>query len=72
MAKGIRRDLKKVLDEVNKDIASNAKPNSMFARGLASEGYAGGYRQALYDVQLALDGVMPNSRYWHRDVINKD
>lgn len=37
-----------------------------FARGLAGEGYAGGYQQALYDVLLVLrSGDMPNTRdYW--------
>ena len=37
--------------------------------GLASEGYAGGYRDALDDVLLALDGVPPQNRgrgWWSR------
>ncbi len=30
-----------------------------YARGLASEGYVGGYAQALEDVRAMLDGVPP-------------
>ena len=33
-----------------------------FARGLSSEGYFGGYRDALDDVLLALNGITPNRK----------
>lgn len=58
MAKGIIRKLKKVLENVDKEI--NSHDGGFFSRGLASEGYAGGYRDALYDVMLALNDVKPN------------
>ena len=46
-------------------IGHNASTGGKFARGLSSEGYAGGYAQALEDVQLALNGVKPRTRgYW--------
>ncbi len=36
-----------------------------YARGVAREGYAGGYRRALSDVLLASHGVRPSTRdYW--------
>lgn len=34
--------------------------DGMYARGLASEGYLGGYRDALQAVMLLLNGVIPN------------
>lgn len=38
-----------------------------YAAGLSSEGYAGGFFQALSDVQLLLNDVEPNDdrHYWH-------
>jgi len=63
MAKGIRRQLRKAQDRVRKEMAE--RNESFYGRGLSTEGYAGGYRQALADVELALNGVDPNSRYWH-------
>jgi hypothetical protein len=41
--------------------------SSLFGRGMASEGYSGGYYDALCDVLLLLDGVEPNRRdYWRK------
>lgn len=64
MAKGIQRKIKEVLESVNEEIAISSRGGGFHARGLAGEGFAGGYRQALWDVQLALRGINPNSRYW--------
>lgn len=67
MTKGIKRQLKIAYKNVSKEISWGEKGN-FYQAGLASEGYAGGYRQALSDVKLALDGVAPsNSRYWPQD-----
>jgi hypothetical protein len=64
-AKGIKRKLAAAQKRVNVEISNNASGGNMFARGLASEGYAGGYRDALSDVLLALNGVTPDRRgYW--------
>lgn len=39
--------------------------SGLYARGLSTEGYAGGYLDALRDVKLLLGGVMPSRRdYW--------
>lgn len=42
--------------------AGRRSPN--YATGLASEGYVGGYRDALSDVILAMNGVRPDRRGW--------
>lgn len=71
MSIGIKRYIRKVSDHVNGEISLLSKGNSTssnginYAGGLASEGYAGGYRDALADVGLALNGVQPNSRFWN-------
>lgn len=65
MAKGIKRALDRAQVNVQKEIAMAANSGGRFAKGLSSEGYAGGYAQALADVQLALNGVKPQTRgYW--------
>jgi hypothetical protein len=41
------------------------KMGELYARGTASEGYAGGYRQALQDIILVMNGIQPDTRdYW--------
>jgi hypothetical protein len=71
MAKGIKRKLYKVYDNVSKEIADFSRnkdgQDGFYARGLASEGYNGGYRDAISDVLLALNGVNPNRRFWWED-----
>jgi hypothetical protein len=42
---------------------SNLAAGGRFAAGMANEGYAGGYLDALNHVQLALNGVPPGGRY---------
>lgn len=66
MSKGIKRSLEKALDRVQADMAGNAGRGGMYARGLSTEGYAGGYYQALLDVKAMLDGhFVPDTRgYW--------
>ena len=51
---------------VNKEIEANAKSGSVYMRGLAGEGYAGGYRDALNDVEAALTHGYVNCgrHYW--------
>lgn len=46
-------------------VEMRANSHTFFGAGLASEGYAGGYRDALSDVSLLLDGLIPTRRnYW--------
>ena len=65
MAKGIMRQLDKVVKKVNTEISGLAQRDGFYAGGLASEGYAGGYADAIQDVILALNGAKPKRRnYW--------
>ncbi len=65
MAKGIKRKLKKAQERVGREIATNSN-GGLYARGLAGEGYAGGYSAAISDIMLLLDGCPPCVRpeYW--------
>lgn len=66
MAKGIKRMLVKVRKVVAGDISGFAQRGGLYAQGMAGEGYNGGYRDALDDVLLALNGVEPNRGFWER------
>ena len=57
--------IKAVREVVSDEISGNASTGGHYAAALASEGYAGGYRDALDDVLLLLQGVTPRRRhYW--------
>jgi len=61
----VKTNINKALENVEKEIRNNASGGGMFARGLAAEGYAGGYRDALMDIILVMNGIKPNRRnYW--------
>ena len=65
MPKGIKRDIYKALKNADKAISDSAKSGGLYAKAFSSEGYNGGYRDALYDVIAALNGVPNNrSRFW--------
>jgi hypothetical protein len=51
---------------VGAEINGHAAGGGIYSRGLASEGYSGGYRDALEDVLLLLESdTVPNRRhYW--------
>ena len=58
-ARGIKRKLDIAYQRVNKAISIQAK-GGFYAAGLSSEGYSGGYRQAIMDVISAINGNEPN------------
>lgn len=64
MAKGIKRQLDKALEKVRQEISAHAQRGGLYAGGLAGEGYNGGYRDALNDVMLLLNGVTPDRNGW--------
>lgn len=64
MAIGIKRKLHKVTQNVTKVISANAARGGKYAGALASEGYDGGYRDAICDVILALNGITPKRNGW--------
>jgi hypothetical protein len=63
---GYLKIVRATLGAVTKDIAANTNLGDKYSRGLAAEGYAGGYAQALRDVLLLMEsGTLPNTRhYW--------
>ena len=52
-------------DRVREAIKIATNQNSLYSRGLASEGYNGGYRDALSDIILLLNDVYPNCRNFY-------
>ena len=62
--KQIMKHIDIAIGNVNKEIQFNTDRGGVFARGLAGEGYHGGYRDALRDVVLLLNDVIPNRDYW--------
>jgi len=70
MARGIRRDLSRVAQKVQAEIASHAS-GGFYAAGHSAEGFHGGYLAALYDVQLALSGMRPSTRNWWADFVER-
>ena len=68
MAKGIKRQLSKVLNNVNHSIYLQASDGGFFGAAMATEGYMGGYADALMDIQLALNDVKPQRRDWWNNV----
>lgn len=70
MPKGIKRQIDAASKKVRQEISYNSR-GGFVAGALASEGYAGGYLQALSDVQLLLNGVRPNTRDYWDDIVIK-
>ena len=68
MTKSIKRRIDAAIDGANREISFNAQGGKI-AAALASEGYAGGYRDALQDVILLLNGTEPMDRrgYWRNE-----
>jgi hypothetical protein len=63
----IRRRISTAHAAVVREIYDNAS-HGKYGAGLASEGYAGGYRDALDDVTMLLNGVEPQD---HRGYFRK-
>jgi len=64
MARGVVRKLNRVIEAVNQSIHREIDADSIYSRGLSGEGYDGGYRDAICDVLLALNGVQPRRNLW--------
>lgn len=62
------RRLQAVLDSVNRDITATVSDGGKFAGAMVSEGYRGGYRDAIQDVMMYLHGTEPQDRrgYWEK------
>ena len=60
----INKEIYAAFKKVNQEISDLAS-HGHIAAGLSSEGYSGGYRDCLTDIQLLLNGIMPKRRnYW--------
>lgn len=64
MAKGIKRLLATAMENVKRDMEAPVDRMSAYSVGIAEEGYKGGYYDALSDVMLALNGVVPDRKSW--------
>lgn len=61
----IMKQLSAALSNVNAEISGIASSGGKYGRAMSGEGYSGGYRDALNDVILLLNGVTPDRRnYW--------
>ena len=62
------KEIEAALQRVLAYIGAWTDQDSVYSRGLSSEGYFGGYAQALRDVGLVLHGIKPNfgntSEFW--------
>jgi hypothetical protein len=61
MAKGIIKQLHIVRENLRRQMCL-PRDAGKYERGFRSEGYLGGYRQAIDDVELALRGSQPTTR----------
>jgi hypothetical protein len=59
----MKKQIRAVLKKVSLEIAANSH-GGKYSAGLASEGYTGGYRDALNDVLLLMNRVKPSRRNW--------
>ncbi len=69
MARGILRDLKRAQKAVRAEIKGNRDGGDKFSCGLSNEGFAGGYLEALRDVEAMLThGYPADARgYWSKN-----
>ncbi len=70
--KGIKRIINKAYKRVRKSISLDAASGGIYSGALSGEGYLGGYRDALCDVLLLLNGVMPHRQDFYEDCYNKE
>ena len=66
MSKGILKKLYKAREKVEQEISGHAKSSSLNG-AVSGEGYSGGYRDAISDVILLLNGTTPNRRNYYEN-----
>ena len=62
--KNIAREQQREADAARKLYEERGGGGPNYAAGLSSEGFVGGYRSALNDCLLAMNGCTPNTRGW--------
>ena len=66
----LRKRILAARKNVSAEIAGNAGRGGLYARGFASEGYAGGFQKALDDVLALMNDVPPSNDiagYWREE-----
>lgn len=60
--------LRAARDRVQEEINGQARDGGLYARGLSTEGFRGGYREALLDVDAMLTHGYPTDarNYWNK------
>lgn len=58
----LKEEVRRLMQEADAAIKGHANSGGMYARGLASEGYAGGYRDAMNDIILLMNGGVVTRR----------
>lgn len=70
-SKQVEKKIDQTIKKITKHISDNTNNNSVSSRGLAFEGYWGGYIQALNDVDCYLRGMTPtNNHFWKEEDAN--
>lgn len=64
-ASKIKKELSKAIDNMNKELAMSTDNNSLYSRGLSSEGYIGGYLDALNAIINVINKVQPSGDKYH-------
>lgn len=61
-----RQKIRLAKQKVQEQIRRSTDQNNLYARGLAREGFLGGYEAALQDALAALDNIPPSRRpeFW--------
>ena len=61
------RARKRVQAQITRETSGRTGMDAVYAKGFAGEGYKGGYRDALDDVILLLNGAIPYRNFWWED-----
>lgn len=70
-SKEVEKKIDQTIEKINNHIGNSTNKDSVYSRGLAFEGYWGGYIQALNDVDCYLRGMMPtNNHFWKEEEAN--
>ena len=66
MSKGIKKKIQQVRAKITAELHASYDPNNLYSV-VNQEGYDGGYGDCLDDIQLALNGITPDRRWWKEE-----
>jgi hypothetical protein len=58
------KKIKAACERVNASIKGSIDQSNLYSRGLAYEGWEGGYLAGLQDAMLVINRVKPSRKYW--------